>query len=493
MGRRIISPQRKNFMNKSITPYLKSEEKLCRRYIGMIVLFSALIPISMLLSFENYLQHFYFEISDLTQFFVFMLFVTSYLFTVRLMRECHRQHIADTVLPLPFTARQRFSAKLILILKWCILPTVISVTASYFSLLAMSKIFDLSLNIFSELFVYCVAIVTSEFCICAVTLLCSACTSGKGGPYAFPAVGLIIITIIPAELISIIRTAQGVVSHTVVLSPINMIGLGHLQMIYDMEYVSRCPDSMIMIWVLQCAVNIIISCAIAFAAGRVYSSRCGCPIDESNIEKRFKLIFTSLMEIAVIGLFIAMGMGLLGAAIALGIILVYAFISNRHNIDAARLKGYVKSFACVFLIFTVFAALNFITDGFGISPAPDTLSLYDDNHITIEVCSAEKLTFKGLTTEELKEAEKIISKYSTRKKTAGELLQKLIIYDPDAIYSYEMLTTVKISVYTTYDQYSMISLEKYITRDVPHEKAEELASDLKEKLGGKISDDSWEE
>ncbi len=476
-------------MLKQIIPYMNAERKLNGRLISVMIICSLLIPVILVLSISTY--DFYFGMPEAAFITAGVFVIACVFFIIRLFRENHAQHKADTILALPFTAKQRYTAKVLLITEYCILPSVICSLLSIVSVYAVSKKLDLWHGN-QELFMlslYAAAFITAVVFICSAAVVCCVCTSSKGAAAALTAALTAVVSLLPLSLADIIKTAQGWEVVCTAILPVNMFGLGHLQLFFESDFNDRVPKVILDLWLTECGVNILLSCTAAAAAYRLYAQRCAVNVSESRTEKRAMSAISAFAEFSMISIFVALGAGLTGATIALGIMIAFVFIINRRSIRLTALKKGLITYGCAVAVFLVFYVFSFYTDGLYTTSAPDRLEYFDGNEVVIYFEDDNTtVTFKDMTREEIEQAVKTVGSHSSGQHTVSQITGRLFLGYTHMPYKADDTgeECIEISVFGKYEVFDDLWLGRFNSAPVPKKEITAIVTELEEKFGDKM-------
>lgn len=367
-----------------------------------------------------------FDIPELSILLFAVILIISALLCISLFDDMHFPDKADIQLSLPISARERFTARVIIFAKAAILPYLLC-SALIFILFAGRVIINIMADsaVSSDDFLYFLSIFY-EGLVClsfagGAAFVCSALTSSRAGAAATTFIGCIVITHCPYIIYSFIIDCANI--YSAYIPPLSLCSFGLSGYMFT-KYVDPADDSHLSImpqFFLAGLVNIIISLVLFFIAYKVYTKRERKSIFENRYTRLFMLIFMSLT--AAVAVSFALGLAGLAAALtaAAAVIAIYLLILTKSG--KGQKRKWLISICTVNACIIAFLIAAIKTQGFGISKLP--MYMEDDRLFQMIMQTSERhdkiikednneLMIDDLNYADLEKAEEILKEYQER-------------------------------------------------------------------------------
>ena len=298
-------------------------------------------------------------------------FLTGFVTFESTFNDLHNRQQADITLSMPMTGVERFLSKILCCFYVQIIPAMIcSIVSGNVAFFLQDVAFNA--EDFSYIWQTIFMIFAAELFVLALVSLCSSCCGTHGESVFFTVLLGVFQAAIPAMfIVRFIEQPSGInflESHNMKW---NLWGYGFTQAMEGSVY-------------LVLLINVVVSIAILFAAGRIYAKRDARVVGTPVANKPFFeiMMFCGVMFIYLIFFFSEMtGWGILLAAIAFIIINI---VVSRKNINARSFFIWTAKFAIITFIFLGISLSSIATGGFGYINAEPDINL-DGSNVQIKI------------------------------------------------------------------------------------------------------------
>ncbi|MBR3666898.1 MAG: hypothetical protein IKN66_07055 [Ruminococcus sp.] len=380
---------------KRINNYSKVLSKHCRKQSVLIYILCGLQAFFMLfriLAFDDS-NGAYTDFYVIGRLFGIAAALSGVLIIPAVFRELYNRQFADVEYSLPMSASERFSSKLLTLLKNHLLPFIICQTAVLVLGIIMlsAKSVEMLVHVYLDnlldlLFTDAVSLLCVSCCGCLAECIYTPLFSAAALSLLFPLLYNKFIVILSGRIIVSETVRNFYIGYPMIN---NLIINGELFDLPDNIYNDSTYSVSPAVWIIPLVLNLLICIGLIYLAFRIYRKRSGLNTGKPMVFKAFRTVFIALVTLTVILVFF-MNSFYLSIFVGMLIFLGISITSNRAKISmrdlAFMMAGYLGCLAAVLIT----GFISYITGGFGHLRAavPDEYNS-DNAYVTVYMVSED--------------------------------------------------------------------------------------------------------